>query len=124
MLKGGAGYSQVHAATAGDPPYQRRTWRKANPGLDWLPDLEKIIRREADKARKDPTAGVRAFKALRLNMGVSDVTESVLIDADTWLKAEVEGPVHCDGPYVLGLDLGTSAAMSAAAAYWPGYRRP
>ena len=118
MLDGGAGYSQVHAAKPGDPPFQRRTWRKANPGLDWLPDLEKVIRREAEKARKDPTLGA-AFKALRLNMGVSDVVESVLIDADTWLQAEVDG-LYCDGPYVLGLDLGTSAAMSAAAAYWPG----
>jgi len=42
----------------------------------------------------------------------------VLIDADLWQRIETEIPDR-RGPYVLGLDLGQSAAMSAAAAYWP-----
>ena len=44
--------------------------------------------------------------------------ESVLLDFDTWEKIERE-EVDQVGPYTLGIDLGTSAAMSAAAAYWP-----
>ena len=53
-LQGGLGYSQIHAARDGDPPFQRRTWKRANPGLDYLPDLEQVIRSEAQRARRDP----------------------------------------------------------------------
>ena len=31
MLDGGADYAQSHAAAADDPPWRRRTWRKADP---------------------------------------------------------------------------------------------
>ena len=58
-----------------------------------------------------------SFRALRLNLGTADTVESVLLDADTWLA--LEGEPERRGPYVLGLDLGQSAAMTAAAAYWP-----
>ena len=117
-LKGGAGYRQVHAAAAGDPLFQKKTWRKANPGLDYLPDLEQTIRRESVAAKTDQSA-LATFKALRLNMGVADTVESVLLDADSWMRIEMDAPLRGDR-FVLGLDLGTSAAMSAAAAYWPG----
>ena len=71
-LDGGAGYAQCHAARPDDPPFQRRTWRKANPSLDHMPDLEEAIRDEARQARMDP-ALLAAFRALRLNQGTSDV---------------------------------------------------
>lgn len=116
-LKGqGVGYSQVHAARESDPPFQKRTWRKANPGLDHLPDLEAVIRREAKAARTDP-AELASFQALRLNMGIADTLENTLLDAQTW--ARIEGEADRVGEHVLGVDLGTSAAMSAVAAYWP-----
>lgn len=44
------GYSQVHAARKTEPPIQRRTWKQANPGLYLLPDLERAIRQEAERA--------------------------------------------------------------------------
>ena len=46
MLAGGADYAQSHAAADDDPPFQRRTWTKANPSLDHMPDLEAAIRKE------------------------------------------------------------------------------
>ena len=116
-LKQGVEYSQVHAAAKTDRPFHRRTWKRANPGLDFLPDLERKIRREAEKAKND-SAAMAAFRALRLNMGVSDTVESTLLDADTWQRIE-SAEVLKGSRYVLGLDLGQSAAMSAAAAYWP-----
>ena len=57
------------------------------------------------------------FEALRLNLGTSDVATQRLIEADTW--ARIEGDAPRSGPCVWGLDLGTSAAQSAVAAYWP-----
>ena len=115
-LEGGVGYSQVHAARPDDPPFRRTTWIRANPGLSHFPDLEATIRREAIKARADPSR-LAAFKALRLNMGVADVLESLLLPAETWARIEGEGDAV--GPYILGLDLGGSVAQTAAAAYWP-----
>ena len=115
-LNGGVGYSQVHAAGKDDPPFQRKTWKKANPGLDYLPDLEATIRREAAAAKRDP-ARLASFRALRLNQGVSDTVRQVLLPAEVW--REIEGDADRIGPCYWGVDLGTSAAQSAVAAYWP-----
>ena len=94
-----------------------RTWRKANPSAGHLPSLAAQLRREAREAKRDPSA-LASFRALRLNMGVGDVQERGLLDPDAWAGMEVE-EVERTGWYVLGLDLGTSAAMSGAAGYWP-----
>ena len=115
-LRGGVGYSQIHAALPADAPFQRKTWKKANPGLDGLPDLESIIRREAAAARRDP-ARLASFKALRLNLGTSDVERQYLLSAEVW--REIEGQAEREGRCFWGVDLGTSAAQSAVAAYWP-----
>ena len=115
-LNGGVGYSQVHAAGLDDPPFQRKTWKKANPGLDHLPDLEAVIRREAAMAKRDP-ARLASFKALRLNLGVSDTVREMLLPAEVW--REIEGDAGREGVCYWAVDAGTSAAQSAVAAYWP-----
>ena len=111
-----ADYTQVHAAAEADPPFHRRTWLKANPGLNAMPDLETAIRREAKAAQRDETA-LAQFRALRLNMGLADTVAAVLIDSDLWRR--IEGEAERAGPCAWGVDLGGSAAMSAVAAYWP-----
>ena len=50
LLAGGADYSQIHAARPGDPPFQKRTWARANPSMRFMPDLEAAIRAEAKQA--------------------------------------------------------------------------
>ena len=47
LLPGGADYRQVHAADPDDNPFSIKSWRKANPGLNHLPDLLAVIRKEA-----------------------------------------------------------------------------
>ena len=124
MLKpGGADYIQVHAARGpiegirkADPKFHRRTWDRASPSLRFMPELLKVIRKEAALAKIDPAA-LASFEALRLNLGTGDTVQSVLIAADTW--ARVEGEAAKSGAYSLGLDLGQNAAMSGAAAYFP-----
>lgn len=112
-----AAYAQVHAARPDDPPFQRRTWLRANPSLPDMPSLEKRIRHEATEAKRDASK-LAEFQALRLNLGTPDTLQSTLLDAGTW--ARIEAPENeRRGRWALGLDLGTSAAMSAAAAYWP-----
>ena len=44
LLPGGADYRQVHAADADDNPFSIKSWRKANPGLDQMPDLLAVIK--------------------------------------------------------------------------------
>ena len=117
LLAGGAAFSQCHAASKEDDPFMRSTWIKANPSLPFMPALESRISQEADEARTDP-AKLAEFRALRLNLGTSDILQSYLIGADEWRRIEAPG-VDRRGLWALGLDLGTSTAMSAAAGYWP-----
>ena len=111
-----AGYAQVHAARPDDPPFWLRTTRRANPSLDHLPSLRDRIAQEIEDARNDPDA-LASFKALRLNLGLANIDRAVLLDADAWKRAAgLPEPEPTRGGYVLGVDLGTSAAMSVAAA--------
>ena len=120
MLTGGADYAQCHAARPDDPPFQRRTWAKANPSLAHMPDLLAAIGNEARQAKANP-AMLASFEALRLNLGTSDTEVATLLSAGLW--ASIEGEAERAGPCVWGIDLGTSAAQSAVAAYWPGSGR-
>ena len=115
-LTGGADYAQCHAAKPGDPKFNRRTWTKANPSLGQMPDLEAAIRTESAQARRDPSL-LASFDALRLNLGTADTEVALLLDASLW--ADIEGEAERTRPVVWGIDLGTSAAQSAIAAYWP-----
>ena len=116
MLSGGAQYAQCHAAKPDDPKFRKRTWAKANPSMRYLPDLEAALRTEAADAKADD-AMLAAFDALRLNLGTADTVTSVLLEAGTW--ARIEGDAERSGVPVWGCDLGTSAAQSAIAAFWP-----
>ena len=115
-LAGGADFAQSHAARPDDPPFRLATWRKANPSLRSMPDLVDAIRNEAAEARRDP-ALLAAFRALRLNLGTADTVVAVLLDPGLW--TECEGEAAPSGPATWGIDLGTSAAQSAIAAFWP-----
>jgi len=117
-MTGGADYAQVHSAPADAPPFRKSTWLKANPSLPYFPQLERTIRRAAARAKKDD-AELTSFRALRLNAGTPDTSRSVVLTADTWKGCETAELPDVDGPYVLGVDLGSGAAMSAVAAYWP-----
>ena len=99
--------------------FQLATWKKANPSLPFMPYLLQTLKREAAEAKRDPSM-LASFRALRLNLGTAETIEASLLDADTWARIEAEqDDVAKTNGYSLGIDLGTSAAMSAAAAYWP-----
>ena len=115
MLDGGCDYAQVHAAGDDDPPFNAKTWRKANPSLPVMPDLAERIRRESQDAKRDPSM-FAAFKALRLNLGTADTDRAMLIGVKLWIAAE--GDVPREGERIFGVDLGTTAAMSAVACCW------
>ena len=116
LLPGGADYRQVHAADPEENPFSIKSWRKANPGLDHMPDLLAAIRKEAERASKDGEK-MAEFRALRLNQGVSDVRESWLMDPNTWASIE-RSDVPRVGRYWLGVDLGENASMTCACAFF------
>ena len=97
-------------------PMDREAWAAANPSLEYMPHLLEVLQREAKEAEADPSA-LASFRALRLNAGVADTMQATVLDAGTWER--IEGNALTTGPYVLGLDLSSGAAMTAAAAYWP-----
>ena len=111
-----AAYSQVHAAPVDAPPFALRTIRRANPSYDHLPSLRERLATERGEAKRD-TALLASWRALRLNQGVEDAEVQVLLDAALW--ASCEGDSGISGRCAWGVDLGTSAAQSAVAAYWP-----
>ena len=117
-LADGADYSQCHAAGESDNPYRKSTWVKANPSLKHFPHLETVIRSESKIAKIDDSA-MQAFKALRLNLGVSDTGRAVVLDASTWRSLETDNLPSAQGKSIWGVDLGSGAAMSAVASFEP-----
>ena len=119
-----AEYSQIHAATKHDlkhKPWQLNTWVKANPSLrhdtrHLFKDLFDQYKKEAETAKKIPELYAQ-FAALRLNAGVPDVIDNVLLTLETWER--IAGKAKQVGKPYWGIDLGGTAAASAIAAYYP-----
>ena len=121
LLDGGADYAQTHCAGPDDDPIDPATWAKANPSLSHLPALQKLYEKESKAAEKD-AASMASFKALRLNQGVADCVENILISADAWKSIEADILPARNGPPILGVDLGSSASASGFAAFWSSGR--
>ena len=86
-LAGGVGFAQVFAAEPDDDPLAEETWLKANPSLPYFPDLKERIAKEAARAASQPSL-LTQFKALRLNMGISDIVVADLIQPETWERIQ------------------------------------
>ncbi len=91
-------------------------WEAANPSLPYMPHLREVLEREAAEAEGDEMAAA-SFRALRLNQGTPDTAQRLVLEAGTWER--IEGDADRVGPFVMGVDLSSGAAMSACAAYWP-----
>jgi phage terminase large subunit-like protein len=113
-------YAQEHRPAPGLPADDRESLLVANPGslhgigagLDWL---------EA-QARRAIARGGNALTSFRLynrNERVSGEARDLLLTPDEWLACEVAELPPRQGSVVIGIDLGGSASMTAAAFYWP-----
>jgi phage terminase large subunit-like protein len=113
-------YRQEHRADEGCTPDDPEQIRKANPGaeygvgasLEWL----------AAQARRAVARGgssLTSWRLYNLNQRVSDESRDVLLTTDEWLACEVAELPPRQGQCVVGIDLGGSASMSAAAYFWP-----
>ena len=102
--------------SATDDPADESTWHKANPGLrDGIKSVA-YMRDMARRATASP-ADMAAFKAFDLNApGAPD--RLLLVTMEQWASAR-RAPGPRAGWCTLGVDLGGSSSMTAAAAYWP-----
>lgn len=115
-------FVQEHRAPAGLPADDLDSLLIANPGAaegigstpDWLVA-------QARRAIARGGTALSSFRNLNRNERVSTEDRSVLVTTDEWLAAEVaqDALPPREGPVVLGVDLGGSRSMSAAALYWP-----
>ncbi len=113
-------YVQEHRADPGLPPDDEASLLAANPGskqgigprLDWL-------KSEAQRAMARGGHALSAFRNLNRNERVAADDRSVLVTTDEWMAAETGDMPERAGKCVLGIDLGGSRSMTAAALFWP-----
>lgn len=86
--------------------------------LEWL-------QAQARRAIARGGSALSSFRNLNRNERVSTEDRSVLITVDEWLSAEAAADKlpSREGECILGVDLGGSRSMSAAALYWPATGR-
>ena len=110
-------WSQVYSAEADADPLALASYAAANPSMPAMPELEAAIVAEIEMARREP-ALLQMLRSRRLNLATPDVAESHLLSVDNWLEVE-QRDGRREGEPVIGFDLGSGAAMSAAVAVWP-----
>ncbi|MDM7255197.1 MAG: terminase large subunit [Paracoccus sp. (in: a-proteobacteria)] len=113
-------FVQEHRPPPGLPADDRESLITANPGarygiganLEWL-------EAQARRAMARGGGALTSFRLYNRNERVSGETRDLLLTVDEWLSCEVSALPPRQGPVVIGIDLGGSASMSAAAFYWP-----
>jgi len=113
-------YVQEHRPPPGLPADDAESLLIANPGaecgigasLEWL-------QAQAGRAIARGGAALTTFRLYNRNERVSGECRDVLLTVDEWLACETDDLPPRSGPVVIGIDLGGSASMSAAAFYWP-----
>jgi len=117
-------FAQEHRPPPGLPADDRESLLIANPGaehgiggsIEWL-------EAQARRAIARGGSALTTFRLYNRNERVSGETRDLLIHLDEWLACETDALPPREGPCVIGIDLGGSASMSAAAFYWPDTAR-
>ena len=113
-------YVQEHRPAPALPADDEESLLIANPGaphgiggsLRWLQE-------QANRAIARGGSSLTTFRLYNRNERVSGETRDMLITLDEWLSCEVASLPPRQGGVVIGIDLGGSSSMSAAAFYWP-----
>lgn len=113
-------YRQEHRPAPGLPADDLDSLLIANPGaehgigasLEWL-------QAQARRAIARGGSALTSFRLLNRNERVSGEARDVLLTVDEWLACETAKLPSREGECIIGIDLGGSASMTAAAFYWP-----
>ena len=107
---------QEWSTKATDPIDDPATWAAANPGLGTIKSLD-YMKRAARRAMLTPI-NASDFRQFDLN-APGNPSRETLIPMHVWAGCVVEELPQRDGWCTIGLDLGGSVSMCAAAVYWP-----
>ena len=113
-------YVQEHRPAPGLPADDLDSLLIANPGapygiggsLEWLEE-------QARRAIARGSSSLTSFRLYNRNERISGESRDLLITLDEWLNCETAVLPPREGGVVIGIDLGGSASMTAAAFYWP-----
>lgn len=113
-------YRQEHRPDPGLPADDVDSLIVANPGTKYGigPSLTRL-KEDAALALERGGSALSRFRLLSRNERVQEDSRDVLLGLDDWLRCETDDVPPRKGPCVIGLDLGGSASMSAAAWFWP-----
>lgn len=115
-------YVQEHRPPFGLPADDLESLLIANPGAaEGIGASPEWLVAQARRAIARGGSALASFRNLNRNERVSTESRAVLVTIDEWLGAEAapEDLPPRLGPCILGIDLGGSRSMSAAAFYWP-----
>jgi len=113
-------YVQEHRPPPGLPADDRASLLEANPGAKHgIGSPAEWLEQEARRAIAQGGSALNYFRLYNRNERVSDEVRDVLLTVDEWLGVEATEPAERSGPVVVGIDVGGSDSMSAAAFYWP-----
>lgn len=117
-------YVQEHRPPPGLPADDLDSLLEANPGAKaGIGSSVKWLQAQAVRAIARGGSALSAFRLYNRNERVSGEARNALITVDEWLQCETSDVPPRDGGCVVGVDLGGSASMSAAALYWPNSGR-
>lgn len=117
-------YVQEHRPEFGLPADDLDSLLIANPGaVEGIGSSPEWLVSQAQRAIARGGSALSSFRNLNRNERVHEESRNVLVTVDEWMAAEVENLPAREGPCILGIDLGGSRSMSAAAAYWPNTGR-
>ena len=97
-----------------------QTIRKANPLTAISPEFRKKLLEERDEARADSRLKAR-FLSYRLNVPTQD-SATMLLTVEDWQRVEAREVPPRKGKPLVGVDLGSGRAWSAAVALWENGR--
>lgn len=117
-------YVQEHRPPPGLPADDLDSLLEANPGAKaGIGSNVQWLQAQAKRAIARGGSALSSFRLYNRNERVSGESRDVLLRVDDWLACEVSELPPREGGAVVGVDLGGSASMSAAALYWPNTGR-
>ena len=115
-------YRQEHRPAPGLPADDPESLLIANPGAEHgIGASAEWLQAQARRAIARGGSTLASFRLYNRNERISGESRDLLLTVDEWLACESDELFFAprEGPVVIGIDLGGSASMSAAAFYWP-----
>jgi phage terminase large subunit-like protein len=117
-------YRQEHRPAPALPADDTASLLVANPGAEYgIGASVEWLQAQARRAIARGGSTLTSFRLLNRNERVSGESRDVLLSVDEWLGCETAALPPRQGKVIVGIDLGGSASMSAAAFLWPSTGR-